>query len=150
MRFFESFQEACSTVFNSVTEQVNQYGYNVVLTGHSLGAALTVLQALDFYQNAGYDSSTMSVYTYGEPRVGDPSFSAYVDSLGLSIYRTINENDLVPHLAPESFGYMHHGIEYWIGDSAGDVLECVTDEDYSCADSTVPFTSISAHLKYWK
>lgn len=57
----------------------------------------------------------------GEPRIGNPSFSAYVDSLGLSIYRTVNENDLVPHLAPEFLGYKHHGIEYWIDDSAGDV-----------------------------
>ncbi|RUP45633.1 A serine protease triad forms the catalytic Centre of A triacylglycerol lipase [Jimgerdemannia flammicorona] len=148
--FLESFQDARSIVYPTVVEQMNNHpGYTLYMVGHSLGGALTVLQALDFYQNAGYTSKNMVIYTYGEPRVGDPTFSTYVDSLKLPFYRTVNRNDIVPHLPPESFGYKHHASEYWIEDSAGTVVNCVIDEDSTCSNSVVPFTSIAAHRLYW-
>ncbi|RUP46939.1 hypothetical protein BC936DRAFT_146352 [Jimgerdemannia flammicorona] len=40
-----------------------------------------------------------AIYTYGESCVGNPTFSTYVDSL-----KAVNQNDIVPHLAPEAFG----------------------------------------------
>ena len=48
------------------------------LTGHSLGGALAVLAGavLQFETNR----SVTGVYTYGQPRVGDPDFSAAFDS----------------------------------------------------------------------
>ncbi|RUS34942.1 Alpha/Beta hydrolase protein [Jimgerdemannia flammicorona] len=58
--FLESFQDARSIVYPTVVEQINNHpGYTLYMVGHSLGGALTVLQALDFYQNAGYTSKNM-------------------------------------------------------------------------------------------
>lgn len=95
--------------------------YKLKIVGHSLGGALAVLQALDFVQNEGYNSSVLTIYSYGEPRIGNSAFATYVDSLDLNIYRSVNQNDIVPHLPPESWGYQHHGFEYWIEDAAGSV-----------------------------
>ncbi|RUS31207.1 Alpha/Beta hydrolase protein [Jimgerdemannia flammicorona] len=149
--FFECFQDSHSSVYDTVVNQVKQYpDYKLVLAGHSLGGALAVLQAMDFYQNEGYDNSKMIVYTYGQPRIGNDAFSSYVDSLGLSIYRVINQNDIIPHYPPSPFNYKHHGTEYWIDDDQGDVVVCTIDEDKTCADSVVPRTSIPAHTLYWE
>ncbi|RUS31125.1 Alpha/Beta hydrolase protein [Jimgerdemannia flammicorona] len=149
--FLESHQEARDIVYNAVVDQMNKYqGYTIYVVGHSLGGALAILQALDFNQRAGYDKSNMVVYTYGEPRVGNPAFSSYADSLSLKYYRTVNQNDIVSHLPPQSFGYKHHATEYWIEDIFGNTVECAVNEDFTCSNSVVPFTSIAAHLLYWK
>jgi hypothetical protein len=69
------------------------------LTGHSLGGALAVLEAawLYFVENR----SVAAVYTYGQPRVGDPDFSsAYNAALGEVTFRYVNDQDIVPHLPP--------------------------------------------------
>ncbi|RUS31318.1 Alpha/Beta hydrolase protein [Jimgerdemannia flammicorona] len=123
--FYKTWQDARNIVYPIVVKEMGRNpDYKLYMLGHSLGGALTVLQALDFYQNAGYDSSKMAVYTFGQPRIGNPAFSDYVDSLDLPIYRTINQNDVVPHMGPEAIGYKHHGTEYWIENSQGDVGEC--------------------------
>lgn len=47
--------------------------YPVVLTGHSLGAAVAVVAAT--YLGQSTHALATTVYTYGQPRVGDFSFS---------------------------------------------------------------------------
>ncbi|RUP42712.1 Alpha/Beta hydrolase protein [Jimgerdemannia flammicorona] len=148
--FLEDQKETREIVYDAVVQEMEKHeDYTLYMLGHSLGGTAAVLQALDFYQNAGYDSSKMVVYTYGEPRIGNPAFVDYVDSLPIKFFRTVNRNDIVPHLPPENFGYQHHGNEHWIENASGDVVLCSTNEDSSCADSVVPFTSISSHLMYW-
>ncbi|RUP44771.1 A serine protease triad forms the catalytic Centre of A triacylglycerol lipase [Jimgerdemannia flammicorona] len=147
--FYENYEESRDLVYNTVVSQMKK-GYKLHLIGHSLGGSVAVLQALDFYQNAGFDNSNTITYTYGEPRLGDPDFARYVNKTGLRIFRTISMNDIVPHLPPSAFGYLHHSGEYWIKNSAGDVVLCAIADDDTCADSTVPFTSIPAHLLYWE
>jgi hypothetical protein len=52
--------------------------YNTVLAGNSLGGALATL-AFASLVNGDYRVTT--AYTYGQPRVGNPAFANYIDSL---------------------------------------------------------------------
>ena len=79
----------------------------VFLTGHSLGGALAVLAAW-YLQAQGLP--VHSVYTFGQPRVGDRAFaSLYSALLGTKTYRTVNQNDLVPRVPGVLLGYSHAG-----------------------------------------
>lgn len=69
------------------------------ITGHSLGGALAVLAAalLHFH----FHRRIAGVFTYGQPRVGNPAFStAYDQALGAVTFRYVNDLDLVPHVPP--------------------------------------------------
>jgi hypothetical protein len=69
----------------------------IYITGHSLGGALAVLAAavLEFEES----QPVSAVYTYGQPRVGDPEFSQAFDTkLRASTFRYVNDQDIVPHL----------------------------------------------------
>ncbi|RUS29764.1 Alpha/Beta hydrolase protein [Jimgerdemannia flammicorona] len=121
--FLQSFQDARDIVYNTVVDEMNNHpGYTLYLVGHSLGGAEAVLQTLDFAQNAGYNSSNMMTYTFGQPRVGDAAFSSYVNSLSLNFIRSINQNDIVPHLPPLPLGFVHHVGEHWTENPKGDVV----------------------------
>jgi len=79
----------------------------IVLTGHSLGGALAVLAAW-FLQRQG--RLVHSVYTFGQPRVGDRTFAALYESLlGARTFRVVNRNDLVPRVPGVLLGYRHAG-----------------------------------------
>ena len=47
-------------------------GLSIYVTGHSLGGALASLAALDIKK--AHPTAHMTVYTYGQPRVGNPAF----------------------------------------------------------------------------
>lgn len=81
-------------------------GRPVILTGHSLGGAQATLAALDL-------PSIIEVVTFGSPRVGDPDFVAYYQSLGLSTTRYVNMSDPVPWLPGYMAGYRHCSPCLW-------------------------------------
>jgi predicted lipase len=81
---------------------------------HSLGAAEALLAGMDLYQRVStLNSENLSIYTVGCPRVGDPNFAYYVDSTGIPFSRSVNNRDIVPHVPPEDFGFLHPGVEAW-------------------------------------
>ncbi len=74
---------------------------SLTITGHSLGGALAVLCAVDVAVNSPFNRP--SVYTYGAPRVGDPSFvKAFAGKVDES-FRIYNRYDVVPHLPPQVY-----------------------------------------------
>lgn len=69
------------------------------ITGHSLGGALAVIAAALLHFREG--RRIAGVYTYGQPRVGDPVFStAFDQALGPITFRYVNDLDIVPHVPP--------------------------------------------------
>jgi Lipase (class 3) len=75
---------------------------SIAVTGHSLGAALVTLYALDNALNDRIKNPT--IYTFASPRVGDASFARAFDELGLTSWRVANELDIVPRVP---LGYTH-------------------------------------------
>jgi glycoside hydrolase-like protein/lipase (class 3) len=82
---------------------------SIDVTAHSLGGALVTLYVLE---NAKDDKIPNQVlYTFASPMVGDATFAAAFDALGLTSWRIVNEPDLVPKAPGEILGYKHIGVE---------------------------------------
>ncbi len=79
------------------------------ITGHSLGAGLATLLALDVTGNNIF--KTPVVYTFASPRVGDKVFAGTLDGFVETHWRVANLNDIVPHLPPQLLGYHHADAE---------------------------------------
>lgn len=69
---------------------------NITVTGHSLGAALATLLALDVGLNGGVGGKGTSAYTFASPRVGELYFQHTYDSVVPDTYRIYNRPDIVP------------------------------------------------------
>jgi predicted lipase len=80
------------------------------ITGHSLGAALATMLAIDVAGNNVFAKPV--VYTFASPRVGDKIFAGTYDGLVETSWRISNLNDRVPQLPPEFVGYTHVDAEH--------------------------------------
>jgi pimeloyl-ACP methyl ester carboxylesterase len=92
---------------------------SITLTGHSLGAALSTLNAVDLVANGlnvrgpSQIPVPVTAILFGGPRVGDEQFKKAFDSMaghGLSLLRVRNALDIVPTILPSVF-YRDVGVE---------------------------------------
>ncbi len=90
----------------------------ILITGHSLGAALAVLAAPDVARNMPPNTIEPRVLTFAGPRVGLSDFAASFNAAIESCYRVVNFLDLVPYLPPSP--YVHVGAQITV-DSGGAV-----------------------------
>lgn len=75
--FFDAEQKVAATVVAEVQKLKSRFpGYSVTVTGHSLGAALSHLMAMDVYK-AGI---SCDVINFGMPRVGTQDYSAFANA----------------------------------------------------------------------
>jgi hypothetical protein len=79
------------------------------VTGHSLGAALATLYAAENSLTHKLPK-IRNLYTFASPMIGDPTFVAAFNGLGLNSWRVINEQDIVRILPPGIF-YRHVNTE---------------------------------------
>ncbi len=123
-------------------------GYNqIVVTGHSLGAAVAQLISMELHA-AGMQNT---IYNYGQPRVGDEKYAAFLDVLyGEQLWRFTHDRDPVVHLPPEAFNYKHSCIEIF-ENAAGELHECSkTDcQDKMCSDQFSFSTKNSTDHSYY-
>lgn len=96
----------------------------ILLTGHSLGAALTTLTASYLKQTPL--TSNIHLYTFGSPLVGDSVFSELMSDVKHERY--VNCCDLVTRIPPESLGYRHVGLLHYINRN-GRVIDSITEDD---------------------
>jgi triacylglycerol lipase len=88
----------------------------ILVTGHSLGAALATIAAARLRQD---NRAVHGLYTYGSPRVGDRAFAQQFDrQFEQRAFRFVNHYDLVTRLPPRSLGYQHVGTSLYY-DEAG-------------------------------
>lgn len=73
-------------------------GKTLFITGHSLGAALATLCAMDIAANTSFRAPYL--FTYGSPRVGDPAFAKAFSVYVLNSFRIANLFDIVTHAPP--------------------------------------------------
>jgi triacylglycerol lipase len=90
----------------------------ILVTGHSLGAALCVLSAPDIFRNMPPNTIEPRLITFAGPRVGLSDFSTAFNSVIESCFRVVNFLDIVPHVPPVP--YVHVGAEIAV-DSGGTI-----------------------------
>lgn len=138
--------------------------YTIYFTGHSLGGAITAHAAGDYILNGWGNNRTAYIYTFGQPRVGNPAFTeAFYPQLA-GWYRVTHNRDLIAHIPPCIPGFtvpcLHDGLlpyydyhspqEIYYDSPFENYIECsLTDgEDPSCSNSHIN-ESISDHRVYF-
>jgi hypothetical protein len=101
--------------YASLKEAIGQWlgppdGRRLVVTGHSLGAAMATLLAAERPES--------ELVTFGSPRVGDAAFAALF--AGRNVRRYVDCTDGVTAVPPSLIGYAHLSGEHYI-DHSGQV-----------------------------
>ncbi|PFH50300.1 hypothetical protein AMATHDRAFT_75703 [Amanita thiersii Skay4041] len=151
--FLAAWNSVASGVISAVRDQLTEHpGYSIVTTGHSLGGSLSSLAGISLKQN--FPNVNTRMYTYGQPRMWNPTGAFFINQqFGSKAFRAVHTFDGAPTLIPQSFGYRHHGIEYWqFIDPAtpSNVRQCAADgEDPTCSGS-IPSGGLNPpHLVYF-
>jgi triacylglycerol lipase len=101
-RVHEGWVDGVNVVLFKIAEALRAHvdgARSLWITGHSLGGALAMVAAA-FLANLA-NNRIAGVFTYGQPRVGDPIFRARYDQiLGAITFRCVNDHDPVPHVPP--------------------------------------------------
>ncbi|MFM6107948.1 MAG: lipase family protein [Sphaerospermopsis kisseleviana] len=110
-----------SNAYLSVRDQIHQYikdnqTANIIVTGHSLGGALATLCGVDIQYNFHPQLSSLEVYTFGSPKVGNKKFCQSYNRRVPNTYRFIYGMDIVPALPRWWQGrYSHVGQQLRLG-----------------------------------
>lgn len=95
--------------------------------GHSYGAALAVLCAVDLEYN--FPHKDYEVFLFGCPRVGNRAFQKSYNKRVFKTIRVENGNDLVTKVPPILLGYRHVGIRIHIGSPRMPLVGSVRNHD---------------------
>ncbi|MGB8400434.1 lipase family protein [Bradyrhizobium sp.] len=122
----EGYEGAADAVWDDLKKLLGNFipaDGRVFVTGHSLGGALAALIARRIATELS--ANVDAVYTFGMPRPGSRTFAdAYNRQLGLRTFRMVHGDDIVPTVAPSSFGFRH----------LGRFLHCARQGKFSKAD----------------
>jgi predicted lipase len=108
--------KTATTILAAVSRLLARHGSSsVTVTGHSLGAALALLDSvyLPLHLPAG---TSVRMVGYGMPRVGNGAFADYVDAR-LMVTHVNNREDPVPIVPGRFQGFVHPSGEVHIQDS---------------------------------
>lgn len=109
---WQGWADGVLAVWPELVEKLKEYDddrHTLWITGHSLGGALAMVMAATVANLQ--DHPIQGVYTYGQPRVGDPEFCRhYTQALGDRTFRHVNDHDLVPHVPPRRFTRLEQHI----------------------------------------
>lgn len=127
--FYDAEQEAIEFVKDKTRLLVKEHNLSsIVITGHSLGAAIATLTALDLV-DSGFDNVRM--INFGSPRIGNAEFAMYASDRLPGHTRVTHYRDMVPHM-PWHYRFMHISNE-WYEDDQHNVHQCIGYEDPTCA-----------------
>jgi hypothetical protein len=146
--FYRSIQGIVNRTISTVSILKKRFPhYTVIMTGHSYGASTGQLLAMELYKA----NITAEIYNFGQPRVGEAHYAAFVNSVIPNYWRFTHNKDIVPHLPPmDIMGYYHSCREVFENEQGG-LRECSANncEDASCADQyTLSKTNSDDHLVY--
>ncbi|XP_039008730.1 phospholipase A(1) DAD1, chloroplastic-like [Hibiscus syriacus] len=89
-----SLQQMVREEIGRVVETYDDEPLSLTVTGHSLGAALAILAAHDINSNFN-NAPSITVISFGGPRVGNQSFRCQLEKSGTKILRIVNSDDLI-------------------------------------------------------
>ncbi|MGL5061920.1 MAG: lipase family protein [Microcoleus sp.] len=150
-----------STIYSNIAEQTIEIAKKLnpsvpcYLSGHSLGAAIATLSAIDIAVKVPRLKKQVQLYTYASPRVGDPVFAREHNRIIPNSYRVVNLADaitLVPFTVLFKTEYVHVGEEWSFLAQNGDVMPNHVVDTYRSAiakqvETNKPRTSPNSALK---
>lgn len=151
--FYKAYSDIKEDLLNNLVTLASKHNtHSMEIVGHSLGAALATLFAYDL-TTLKQEFPIKTLYTYGSPRVGNPSFVHSFESYNIPSFRVTHHYDMVPHVPEELLGYLHISNEIWYTENNNAYNVCndlYGSEDNSCSNSCSPThcTSTSDHLYY--
>lgn len=99
---------------NELKEQYQDEQLSIILTGHSLGASLSILSAFDLVEN-GITDIPVSAFVFGSPQVGNKAFNERMKKYpNLKVLHVRNKIDVIPHYPGRLLGYVYTGTELHI------------------------------------
>ncbi|KAI0941021.1 hypothetical protein AcV7_003241 [Taiwanofungus camphoratus] len=139
-------------ILSTVQSALSSTGYtNVLVTGHSLGAAVATLDAT-MLRMALPSSVNVDAVVFGLPRVGNQQFANMIDSMFPDFTHVTNQDDPVPRVPPQFLSYQHPSGEAHItavDSSTGDatMVQCPGQENEHCSDgNSLLDSSVQNHL----
>ncbi|ORX35264.1 Alpha/Beta hydrolase protein [Kockovaella imperatae] len=109
--FYGAFKRIQGGILAGVVAQARQG--DILVVGHSLGAALTQITAT--YLQKQFPARVVTAKSFAPPRSGNKAWADYVDvTLGSNTGHMINYADDVPHLPPRPWHFQHASGEIWI------------------------------------
>lgn len=110
----------------------------IITTGHSLGAAVSLLDVLALRNDI--DSPVPFEHIgFGSPRVFNPIGAVLVDLVAanpdanLTYHHVHHDRDIVVHLGPLILGFEHAGNEVFLPDNSSEALFCPGRENIQCS-----------------
>ncbi len=100
-------------VRNIIMSYVDGDVKKITVTGHSYGAALAVLCAVDLQYN--FPDKEYEVALFGGPRVGNRAFADSYNHRVFKTMRVTNGNDIVTKLPFKFLGYADVGVDVHVG-----------------------------------
>lgn len=138
--FYNATQHLRDSTVESVTKLVELFPtYRVITTGHSLGAAIAMMMALEL--NKALLNSQVEIYNYGQPRVGEKKYADFANTIIEEQYRYTHNKDMVPHVPPiKGLNYYHSSQEVFEQEN-GETILCseIDGEDPACSDQFSAF-----------
>ncbi|CAM8996862.1 unnamed protein product [Rhodiola kirilowii] len=103
------------TIIKTLVEKHQGENLSITLTGHSLGASLSVLSAFDLVQNVVAPTIPVAAFIFGCPQVGNNAFKNRLTEFpNAKILHIRNTIDLIPHYPSRVLGYVYIGNELLI------------------------------------
>jgi len=112
----------------------------VVLGSHSLGAAISALDALMLKVQLP-KTTTFQVANFGQPRIGNQAFAHYIDSNFAGVFtHTSNQKDPIPTVPGRFLDFVHPSGELHIQDANGTEVACSGQDNTAngCTIASVP------------
>ena len=124
MSVHRGFDAALDSVWPEVRDAISKAkgegDGKLVLTGHSLGAAISQLAAARSIEEGLVKGEDITLVTIGSPRPGNKAFAKYLDRHVSDSFRIVNkragDSDLVTAVPPKFLGYEHSGTEVQLSD----------------------------------
>jgi hypothetical protein len=113
----EGFYELYKSMAAAVLKELRAVGNikQLVICGHSLGAALSTLAAAHVLNKCDVLTKNAKLWHYNlaSPRVATPHFATVYDNNGIATFRIVNVEDIVPNVPPAIMGsdfFQHIGV----------------------------------------
>jgi len=153
--FLKAWNSVAEFVISEVRSQlVENPGYSIVMSGHSLGGSLSSIggTALKYI----FNTTNTRIFTYGQPRTGNSVYARFVQEIvGIeNIFRATQSLDLVPFVFSGN-NYTHHATEYfqYLDPPSAETTKKCSDaigDDMDCSASVpVDKKNMQAHEHYF-